>query len=73
MSVPEALRFVRALRDDPALRARVEELGDDAMLDQVAAVAAGAGYACSADDLRAAHGRDWGLRWALYAAPRPEP
>ena len=70
MSQQAALRFVREVREDATLRSRVEALGDHATLDDVAALASDAGFPCTADELRAAHGHDWGMRWVRHGASR---
>lgn len=62
-----ALSFIAAIREDQALHdsavaAATAESGLGAILE----VAARAGYAISADDLRAAFATDWGLRRAFY-------
>ena len=58
-----AHRFLRALRADAGLRARVADLGPDAGLDEIAALAADAGHACDPESLREAWRQDWTLRW----------
>ncbi|MGI8801079.1 MAG: hypothetical protein ACR2KV_02750 [Solirubrobacteraceae bacterium] len=63
----EALGFLRRLREDPALAARAEELDPDDGLGPVLALAAAAGFAVSAEDLRRAHRVDWHLRRARYS------
>ena len=67
-----ALRFVRAAREDPAIRGQLERLWPVEGLGPVADIAAGAGFAVSVDSLRAAHAHDWAMRWALHnnAGPR---
>ena len=65
--VAEALRFLRCVREDPALAARVGELDPADGLEPVIAIAAGAGFTLSADDLRRAHQLDWQLRRARYS------
>ncbi len=64
-----ALRFIAAARRDPALHERLaaqEKQG----LDAVAKVAGEAGFALSAEALRAAFALDWGLRRARYLSER---
>ena len=67
MSLREALEFVRAVREDAALRAEIERLGPDATLEQVAAIGARLGRDFTVDELRAAHAHDWGFRSARFA------
>lgn len=67
MSLQAALLFVRALRDDPALRRRVEALGPRASLDDIATVAREHGSDFTPDELRRAHAHDWTMRWAAQA------
>jgi len=78
--VSAALRFLGAARSDPALRERLSQLAPDEGLEGLQRLAVDAGYRLSADDLRAAHAQDWGLRRMRYAreterppAPRPPP
>ena len=63
--VGAALRFIGAARRDPALRERLAAReGRD--LAAVVEVAGEAGFAITAEDLRAAFGVDWGMRRARY-------
>ncbi|MGH2718461.1 MAG: Nif11-like leader peptide family natural product precursor [Actinomycetota bacterium] len=64
--IMEALRFIRATRENPDLATRLSELDPDAGLEPVVALAASAGYSISAESLRAAHAQDWMLRWIRY-------
>jgi predicted ribosomally synthesized peptide with nif11-like leader len=63
----DAMRFIRVLREDDALGEKVRALDPAASLDPVVALAREAGFDLTAEDLRAAHAHDWGLRRALYA------
>jgi predicted ribosomally synthesized peptide with nif11-like leader len=63
----DAMRFIRALREDAALGEKAGALDPAAGLEPVVALAREAGFDLTADDLRAAHAHDWGLRRALYA------
>ena len=72
MTVQAGLGFVREVRRDAALREQVEGLGPLATLEELVAVAAGAGFDCSAAELERAHALDWRMRWARYTA-RPGP
>jgi predicted ribosomally synthesized peptide with nif11-like leader len=65
--VAEALRFLRRVHEDPGLAARAQELDPDDGLEPVLALAAAAGFALSAEDLRHAHRIDWQLRRARYS------
>jgi predicted ribosomally synthesized peptide with nif11-like leader len=65
--VATALRFLAAVRRDPALRERVAALDLDAGLPALATIAGAAGFRITVRDLRAAHAQDWGLRRALLA------
>jgi predicted ribosomally synthesized peptide with nif11-like leader len=67
VSVQAALIFIARVREDGALAERIRALGPEATLEQVASIAAGAGYEVTADDLRRAHAHDWSLRWVRYA------
>jgi predicted ribosomally synthesized peptide with nif11-like leader len=60
-----ALRFLAAVRHDPDLRHQVAALDPGAGLQAVIEIAHAAGFRVTAEDLRAAHAQDWGLRRAL--------
>jgi predicted ribosomally synthesized peptide with nif11-like leader len=62
-----AMRFIRAAREDEALAEKLRALDPAEGLEPVIALAHEAGFDVTVDDLRAAHGHDWGLRRALYA------
>jgi predicted ribosomally synthesized peptide with nif11-like leader len=66
-SVPEALRFLRQAREDPALAAQMARLAPEDGLEPVQAIAAAAGFEVSIEDLRRAHRIDWTLRRARYS------
>lgn len=68
--VGAGLRFLAAVRRDQGLREQLESLDPDAGLRPVVAVAAEAGFAVSAEELRAAFVCDWGLRQAHYLRER---
>lgn len=72
MGVREALAFTAAVRERPALAERVAALGPAATLDDVVAIAAEAGFAMTAEDLRSAHRHDWAMRTARYSVPPDE-
>lgn len=55
--------FIRAVRADPALRAKIAALGPDPRLEDIVGLAADAGHAVEAETLRAAYAQDWALRW----------
>ncbi|MDQ6617893.1 MAG: Nif11-like leader peptide family natural product precursor [Actinomycetota bacterium] len=54
----EALRFLRAVREDAAIRARLERLDPAEGLEPVVAIAGAAGFVLSIESLRGAHGYD---------------
>jgi predicted ribosomally synthesized peptide with nif11-like leader len=62
-----AMRFVRAVRGDTSLAARVRAVDPADGLDPVVRVAAEAGFELSAEDLRMAHAYDWALRRVRYS------
>lgn len=66
MSVPEALRFLSEVKQDPALRDRLRGLGAPADLEPVRRVGAAAGFAFTADELRTAFKHDWAMRWLRH-------
>jgi hypothetical protein len=65
--VPEALAFLRRVREDAPLAARVDQLDPADGLVPLVEVAADAGFAVSAEDLRRAYRLDWNLRRARYS------
>jgi hypothetical protein len=65
--VATGLAFLRAIRQDPALKARVDALDPEEGLEPVLALAAEAGFALSGTALHRAHRMDWLLRRARYA------
>lgn len=73
MSIAAAVTFIRAVREDAGLAQQVRALGPDAALDDVAALARGAGHDCTGEDLREAHRRDWTLRRLAHAAAGAAP
>ncbi len=68
MPLTAAHAFIRRTASDPALRATVAALGDDASLDQLVALGARAGLHFDAAALRAAWRQDWMLRWLAASA-----
>jgi predicted ribosomally synthesized peptide with nif11-like leader len=64
--VPDALAFLRRLREDSELAARVDELDPAEGLEPLVAIAADAGFTVSVEDLRRAYRLDWNLRRARY-------
>lgn len=65
--VMEALRFLRAAREDPGLQRELAGLVPEDGLAPVVRLALAAGFTVTAESLRAAHGHDWGFRFALYS------
>jgi predicted ribosomally synthesized peptide with nif11-like leader len=63
MSVENALRFIVAVRSDESLKDRIRLVPPEQGLEAVVRIAAEAGFAFSAEDLRAAHRHEWGMRW----------
>jgi predicted ribosomally synthesized peptide with nif11-like leader len=60
-----ALRFIAAVRRDSTLRERLAQQEPEA-LAAVVQTAREAGFAVTAEDLRAAFAVDWGMRRARY-------
>ncbi len=56
-------QFIRAVRRDATLRAKIEALGADPRLEDIVCIAASAGHAVEPETLRAAYRQDWALRW----------
>lgn len=61
-----ALRFIAAVRTDAHLREQLAALEPAAGLEPVVALALGAGFTFSIEDLRRGFALDWGLRRARY-------
>ncbi|MGV3711093.1 MAG: Nif11-like leader peptide family natural product precursor [Gemmatimonas sp.] len=68
MAIKDALAFIRHVRENKEMSDRIEQLGTEATLEQVADLGVTAGFAVTAADLRSAHRHDWGLRWAALVA-----
>jgi len=66
MTVQHALAFLRAARDDEALRRELQRLAPDAPLDDLVAIGRSAGFAVTGEELQRAYVHDWRMRWALY-------
>lgn len=64
--VGEAMRFIRDVRADPALRAQLEPCNEDEPLTQALEFARARGYDIDAEALRSAHAIDWDMRWIHY-------
>ncbi|WCM26975.1 hypothetical protein NDN01_23820 [Sphingomonas sp. QA11] len=65
MSLPDALKFIRAARTDADLRARIAALPADADADALCTCTAD--FAFSGDELAEAFRIDWTARWAHYS------
>ena len=63
MSSRDGHQFIRAVRTDAALRAKIAALGPDPRLEDIVRLAAEAGHSVGAEALRAAWRQDWTLRW----------
>ena len=68
MSTSAAIRFIEALATDHALRERLRAQGLGIRLEDVATLAAEAGYEFTADELRHAFVRDWHMRRRFFSA-----
>jgi predicted ribosomally synthesized peptide with nif11-like leader len=70
MSVQTALRFIQSVGEDEALRGKVRALGREADLGSLVQIGMEAGFAFTAEELRAAFERDWAIRWVFYSSHR---
>ena len=70
MSIPAALQFIAAIRKDPELARSIGNLGVDANLESLVPLGAGAGFAFTAEELRAAYKFDWSMRFARHISGR---
>ncbi|WP_309387787.1 Nif11-like leader peptide family natural product precursor [Cerasicoccus frondis] len=62
MSISSATEFMRSIRQDDALRAKVAVIVETASLDDIVAIGEGAGFNFTAEDLRVAYSHDWEMR-----------
>lgn len=63
MSVHDALRFMEAVRKNPALQEQVRSAHDHTGLEQLPRLGREVGLSFTVDDLRAAYRHDWAMRW----------
>ena len=68
MSVRAALEFIRQVRDDEALKDRIQALDCEASLEDLVEIGSQAGLAFTIDELRSAHEHDWSMRWVHYGS-----
>ena len=69
MSSQQALEFLRALREDSSLRARIGPAQDALTLRDLVALGTAHGWTFDEDELCRAFRHDWGMRWAhMHAA-----
>ena len=68
MSTEAAIRFIEAVVADAALRERVRRRGYGVELEELAKLAAEAGYTFTATELRRAFAVDWHMRRRFFAA-----
>ncbi len=65
------MRFLRAVREDAALRDQLAEVASAGSLAAVAELARSHGFSCTAAELREAYAHDWAMRRVRYVlAPR---
>ncbi len=64
----EALRFIRAVREDEALRREIRGLGHAPPLERLVAIGARLGVIFAPADLEAAFKRDAAMRWIFYTS-----
>lgn len=68
MTASAARRFLRELREDAGLRARLQALGPEPALEDIVAIGAAAGLAFDVETLRQVWRQDWALRWLAASA-----
>jgi hypothetical protein len=66
VSIPEALRFIRTVREDEALRREIAGLGHAPPLDRLVEIGRRLGQMFDADELTQAFTRDAAIRWVFY-------
>jgi len=64
----EALRFIRAVREDEALRREIRALGHAPPVERLAEIGARCGCVFGPADLEAAFKRDAAMRWIFYTS-----
>ena len=69
MSVQNALRFIAAVREDPELRKRIEQLGLDVSLDDLVGLGAERQLPFTPEEMQQAYRYDWSMRRARYSPP----
>jgi predicted ribosomally synthesized peptide with nif11-like leader len=69
VTAPDALRFIHSARSDPRLAEQIRALGAEVRVADLVRLGAEAGFHFTEEELRAAHGRDWVMRWLRYDAP----
>ncbi len=70
MSVAGALQFIRRVREDQALRNRIQAL-ESTTEEALVQVGAAAGWDFTAEELQVAFKHDWRMRWLHYSARHP--
>jgi len=68
MTTSAAIRFIEALATDHALRERLRARGRGIRLEDVAILAAEAGFHFTADELRQAFVQDWHMRRRFFSS-----
>ena len=64
----DALDFFQTVRRRPDLQQQIRTWGPAPSIGQLVELASCLGFACSADDLRAAFRHDWIMRWLHYGS-----
>ena len=67
MSVHDALAFIQKVAEERELQKKIQALGDEAGLADIAKIVAEVGYKFSEEELRAAFVKDWAVRSAFYS------
>ena len=67
MALQDAVRFIGEVARDTELQSRIRGARPRGDLQVVVEIAAGMGFELTADELREAFARDWGMRRRFYS------
>ena len=67
MSIHDALAFIQKVAEDKKLQRKIQALGDEASLGDIARIGIKTGLVFSEEELRAAFVKDWAVRSAFYS------
>lgn len=71
MSFPNAVEFIRRVRDDQLLKRRLSALSVDQWMEGLMALGREIGLEFQAQEFDAAFKHDWRMRWLKHSARHP--